>query len=235
MTLEKLIDVLQALRSRVNDQIEVEVCVYEDREDLIASVFDRLNRNGEPLTRQELRNARYSKSSFWGLLVEESSTGYFSDKLVRLDSKRMEDLEFISELYFMVLEKRLLDSNPDKLDALYDRYANADESLGAAQSEFHRISDCLSDLDISYKIKRMYGTTHLYTIFSLGWYMVKNNIEANRLGRKVNDFYNNYFSQSHKPDIESYRRGCSSRTRSESRRLERLNALLSYCGLSELS
>lgn len=51
MTLEKLIDVLQAIRSRANDQIEVEVCVYEDREDFyyekIETIEENENQNGQ--------------------------------------------------------------------------------------------------------------------------------------------------------------------------------------------
>lgn len=219
------------IRQFWNYAINVEY-LYEDRGELIASVFDRLNRNGEPLTKQELRNAKFSQSAFWKLLKDESSTGYFSDKLGRLDKNRMEDLEFISELYFMVLEKHPLDSNPDKIDSLYDKYANDIESLNNAQVEFSRITTLLGNLNISYNNKRIYGTTHLYTIFSLGWHMVTKHIDISDIDRQVNAFYREYFSRSHDHDIESYRRGCSSRTRSESRRLERLNALLSYCGLS---
>ena len=36
--------------------------LYDDNTDLISSVFDRLNRNGEPLNRQELRKARYANT-----------------------------------------------------------------------------------------------------------------------------------------------------------------------------
>ena len=49
MTLFELINELQKMRSRVNDQIEVEVCVYEDREDFyyveIESVEENENQN----------------------------------------------------------------------------------------------------------------------------------------------------------------------------------------------
>lgn len=53
MTLFELINELQKMRSRVNDQIEVEVCVYEDREDFyyveIESVKENENQNGQKI------------------------------------------------------------------------------------------------------------------------------------------------------------------------------------------
>lgn len=51
MTLFELINELQKMRSRVNDQIEVEVCVYEDREDFyyekIETIEENENQNGQ--------------------------------------------------------------------------------------------------------------------------------------------------------------------------------------------
>lgn len=53
MTLFELINELQKIRSRVNDQIEVEVCVWEDREDFyyveIESVEENENQNGQKI------------------------------------------------------------------------------------------------------------------------------------------------------------------------------------------
>ncbi len=51
MTLFELLNELQRMRSRVNDQIEVEVCVYEDREDFyyekIETIEENENQNGQ--------------------------------------------------------------------------------------------------------------------------------------------------------------------------------------------
>ena len=43
---------------------------------------------------------------------------FWNDKLSRLKSVRMEDIEFISELFFVVLENKVLDSSPKVLDTL---------------------------------------------------------------------------------------------------------------------
>lgn len=47
---------------------------------------------------------------------------FWNDKLSRLKSVRMEDIEFISELFFVVLENKVLDSSPKVLDDLYGKY-----------------------------------------------------------------------------------------------------------------
>jgi hypothetical protein len=51
MTLFELLNELQRMRSRVNDQIEVEVCIYEDREDFyyekIETIEENENQNGQ--------------------------------------------------------------------------------------------------------------------------------------------------------------------------------------------
>lgn len=64
MTLFELINELQKMRSRVNDQIEVEVCVYEDREDFyyveIESVEENENQNGQKIIGISL------KERYWG-------------------------------------------------------------------------------------------------------------------------------------------------------------------------
>ena len=54
--------------------------LYEDDLESVSSVFDRLNRNGEPLNRQELRNAKYSTTSLLKLVQKLSENKYLKDK-----------------------------------------------------------------------------------------------------------------------------------------------------------
>lgn len=64
MTLIELIEELQRLRTRVNDNIEVKVCVYETREDFyyveIESVEENENQNGQKIIGISL------KERYWG-------------------------------------------------------------------------------------------------------------------------------------------------------------------------
>jgi hypothetical protein len=73
--------------------------------DIIDDIFDRLNRNGEPLTGQELRNAKYHGRPFLELVQRLTVVPFWAARLKNVDVSRMEDQEFISELLFVVLER----------------------------------------------------------------------------------------------------------------------------------
>lgn len=206
--------------------------LYEQKEDLVASVFDRLNRNGEPLTRQELRNAKYSGSVLLSTVKELANDRFWADKLSRLKSVRMEDVEFISELFFLVLEGRILDSSQDILDELYDKYHDNSVCIDRAKIEFNNILDYISAMQIDFNIlKRLCWTTHLYSLFSLAWKLNALGIVASEKQDAIKSFYSEYFSKStiYEGSLKKYKDAASSRTRSDTQRNNRLQALLEFC------
>lgn len=212
--------------------------LYEDDLDLVSSVFDRLNRNGEPLNAQELRNAKYSTTPLLKLIKKLSEISFLKDKRERLKIERMEDEEFVSELFFLVLNKRTLDSTPTTLDEQYEKYKKETVLLEEGEKEFNNIIEFMDDLQLDYENnKRLCWTTHLYTLFSLCWYCVNNNIEVNRVKDSVKNFYNEYFykNTSYSGHLKEYKDAASSRTRSASQKNNRMNALLKYCNLEDLS
>ena len=206
--------------------------LYEQNEELVASVFDRLNRNGEPLTRQELRNAKYVNSELLKVLAELTTCDFWKQKLTRLKSVRMEDVEFISELFFVVIEEAILDSSQDTIDQMYEKYHDAHDKIQAAQREFLQIIAYINRLDINFSgLKRIYGITHLYSLFTFAWKMYKIDTDAGSTGNKINAFYSSYFSHNgdKNESLQKYKDASSSRTRSSGQRIKRLEALLSYC------
>lgn len=208
--------------------------LYEQKEELVATVFDRLNRNGEPLTRQELRNAKYSDSLLLKIIKELTREDFWNDKLSRLKSVRMEDIEFISELFFLVAEDRVLDSSQETLDFLYDKYRNDATGIAKTQKEFIAIVSTINKLNINFDAnKRLCWTTHLYSLFSLAWLLNKQEELDLNIGAKINDFYTAYFSKTtdYAGSLKAYKEASSSRTRSESQRKNRLLALAEYCGI----
>lgn len=209
--------------------------LYEDDLDLVSSVFDRLNRNGEPLNPQELRNAKYSTTPLLKLIKELSNISFLKDKRERLKIERMEDEEFVSELLFLVLNRKTLDSTPAVLDAQYERYKDDTEALGKGEKEFKKVIEFMESLELDYENnKRLCWTTHLYTLFSLCWYCVNNDIEVEKVKKSVLNFYNEYFSRNTKYTgcLKEYKDAASSRTRSSSQKNNRMNALLKYCSLN---
>ena len=208
--------------------------LYEQSEELVASVFDRLNRNGEPLTRQELRNAKYAESEILTTIKELAVDPFWTDKLSRLKSVRMEDVEFISELFFLVLEGKILDSSQDVLDGLYDKYRSKTRKIKTAKDEFKEILQCIEKLNIDFsELKRLCWTTHLYSLFSFAWKMEKMGIPVDEIREKIISFYTEYFSKNtvYTGCLKKYKDAASSRTRSESQRNNRLQALIEFCDI----
>lgn len=206
--------------------------LYEQQEELVASVFDRLNRNGEPLTSQELRNAKYSDSYLLKKIKELRDISFWDDKLSRLKSVRMEDVEFISELFFVVLENKILDSSSKILDDLYGRHQDDRDNIDKAVEKFQKVIKVLQCMNLNFESnKRLCWTTHLYTVFTFAWHLMKKNINAHEKAASVNKFYSEYFSKGNKYEgmLKEYKDASSSRTRSETQRKKRLNALLKYC------
>lgn len=208
--------------------------LYEENIDLVSSVFDRLNRNGEPLNRQELRNAKYANTSIMKYIQRLADNQYWKDKLSRLKFERMEDEEFISELLFLILDKQVLDSKPDTLDEKYDQYKDNKVALSQARVEFEKIIQFIEELSLNYdNYKRVFWTSHLYTLFSVAWYCVEHKILSDQIKYKIDDFYTKYFSKNicYEGYLKEYKDACSSRTKSAIQRNKRMEAVLKYCDI----
>jgi len=130
----------QALKQTFwNYQITVEMIdVIEGS--IVNEVFDRLNRNARKLTSQELRHAKFE-----GWLITEVETESTREKWRALGvvtaarAKRMADSQFISELMFVILERRVLGFDQEGLDELYAKYDEpSDTAPELNQDDFQR-------------------------------------------------------------------------------------------------
>lgn len=210
--------------------------LYENDLDSVSSVFDRLNRNGEPLNSQELRNAKYSATPLLKLIQRLSKTGYLKDKFERLKIERMEDEEFVSELLFLVLDEHVLDSTSSTLDEKYEQYKNEELLLAEGEKKFYKVIEFMNRLQLDYENnKRLCWTTHLYTLFSVCWYCLNNNIQVEEIKDSISSFYKEYFSKNiqYKDYLKEYKDAASSRTRSASQKNNRMNAILKYCNIDK--
>ena len=86
-------------------------------------VFYRLNKNAKTLTPQELRHAMYDG---WFInFVEKDVQDPFWERL-RISTvskaRRMKDVEYVSILLLVILEKKIVGYPQTSLDALYDKY-----------------------------------------------------------------------------------------------------------------
>ncbi len=87
------------------------------------TVFDRLNRNSKTLSHQELRHARYDG---WLINRAEQEAEHPLWKAIKISStakaRRMKDVEFISILMLVILERKIVGFPQSALDTLYAKY-----------------------------------------------------------------------------------------------------------------
>ncbi|MBP5402245.1 MAG: DUF262 domain-containing protein [Treponema sp.] len=201
--------------------------IYETNYDLVANLFDRLNRNGAPLNKQELRNAKYGKTELLNLIKFLANDAYWQDKLKK--TTRMQNIEFISEIFFTALAGQVMATTNADLDKLYEKYKDQ-KDFNELKKSFDDVMKCLTKLPIDFnKYKRLCSPTHLYTLFSLAQVISRNGEKINI--ENINNFYEEYFYQydEKKDYLYKYFTASSNGTHSLKCRQIRLEALINYC------
>lgn len=78
-----------------------------------------------PLNSQELRNSQFKDSYLLKILKKLAKIPYWENLLSKLVGKnRMQDIDFISELFFTLAVGDALDSSPVEIDNLYRDWAD---------------------------------------------------------------------------------------------------------------
>lgn len=211
-------------------QMPIEYIDTED-EKIIDSIFDRLNRNGERLNGQELRNAKYHNTDFYKSIVDLSQIGFWQSILNHVDKKRMEDKEFISELIFTILENQVFGATQDIIDELYDKYCNQDnDDYNFAFVQFCNVTKYLESMDIKFKDYKANGVSHLYGFFNYALHCYNKNISTEHASSVLEKFLdslwdrNNHLNEALRVE---YRKTMSSSTKSKFQRNRRIEVLIS--------
>lgn len=208
---------------------------YVDADDdkVIDSIFDRLNRNGEPLNGQELRHSQYYDSPLLSLCYELTKIEFWSDRLKVTDKQRMEDVEFISELALTVIENSEFTSTNSVLDELYAKYARStDINWDDLRNTFINATKFIENLGIDFQASKVSGVSHLYGIWCFSLFCVKGNISPATVSSQLIEFLQ--AAKDRDTEISAareYKASMSSRTKDKSNRIRRKNAMLSFCGL----
>lgn len=208
---------------------------YIDSDDpvVIDRIFDRLNRNGEALTGQELRHANYYDSPFLKLCYKLSKYQFWSDRLLTTDKARMEDVEFISELVFVLLEKSELNATSKELDDYYDKYAHAEDvDWVKLEEEFKTLTNFMIALELDYEALRISGVSHLYGLWCFALVCVQKSIEPKIIAPKLAEFFELARKRDYSnPASMNYKQSMSNRTKFKGQRSNRKKALMAYCGV----
>lgn len=206
---------------------------YVETDDLsvVNHIFDRLNRNGEPLTNQELRKARFGSTKFYSLISEISEDNAFDKITSRLKSNRLENHEFISELLFLVAEDRVFAGDkPLEIDELYRVYSELnDVDLEASKNTFLEVVNVFSLFNLNFEDGRFFGVSHIFGLWGLAWLLWKNGTTIANIDEKLSQFYELYkLKNDSDVDVEEYRSTMNAGTKAAARRDRRITALLNY-------
>jgi uncharacterized protein with ParB-like and HNH nuclease domain len=200
--------------------------------DVIDDIFDRLNRNGEPLTGQELRNAKYHDSDLIKLVQGLAETPFWNERLKHVDLARMENYEFVSELLFVLLENGPLEALPSIIDELYEKYSQPGFDWAKVEQSFHKTTEFLEELKLDYEQFKIKGVSHLYGLWCFAWYCMANSVPPKNVEKKLKALFEELRSGQIKNSmVKEYKRTMGSRTKSKSQRVGRLEALRAYCAV----
>jgi hypothetical protein len=199
-------------------------------------VFDRLNRNGMPLSSQELRNAQFHNTAFAALIRELATTEFWRELLEPIaDKNRFEHEEFIADLCFLILKGEVSNSEAQGFDY---QYRQAVDQTDAAATEtyriiFQQVTEWLKGLHLDVDKLGIRGTSHLYGLWSLACYVYFNNIklDSGATSEKLSNFLGSTRSAAVDGPAKTYFISTNSRTRSRAQRKRRLDALCEIVGI----
>lgn len=205
------------------------IFIETEDEALVKNVFDRLNRNGEPLVPQELRHAKYGETKFYKDIKRLADNCCWTDIFNNiLEVERMENHEFVSELMFIVINKKIGDYTKATLDSLYEQCEKS--YIDEYASETVAISDFIQKMNLDYDKLKIKKVGHLYGIWAIAYLANQQDIDAADLGSALNKFYESYLKdKNYNEYTKDYKASMSAGTKGRSSRMKRVNALVNYC------
>ena len=139
----------------------------------IRSTFERINRNSRRLTPQEMRHAKYD-GWFIDFVEREAAREEWSKFGVATTARtrRMMDVQFISELLAVIIKRQIFGFDQDMLDDLYAEYDDISELATFVEDDFveevDRVKSIISRiLDDAPELKSaLRAQSNFYTLWS---------------------------------------------------------------------
>jgi len=146
----------------------------------VNNIFDRVNRNAKNLKPQELRHARFT--GWFISFVEKEAEKEFWEKVkisTKARIKRMDNIQFISELLLIILENEIVGFNQYYLDEKTAKYDDIDEAESVIdedefRSKLQNIKDYILSMENTNNCITTYTTGHaafhsLWALLSLNY------------------------------------------------------------------
>lgn len=205
------------------------IFIETDDENVIKSVFDRLNRNGEPLVPQELRHAKYGETKFYNDIKEVEKQFCWRNIFNEiLEVERMENYEFLSELMFVIVNKKVGEYTKVTLDNLYEQCEK--DFPDKYKRQVIDVSDYIKNMNLDYDNLKLMKVGHLYAIWVVAYLAYREKIKVEQLSSALKEFYQNYLlNKNYDQYTIAYNASMSAGTKGRSSRMKRINALINYC------
>lgn len=206
--------------------------VYTKDDNTVEKIFDRLNRSGEKLNGQELRNAKYYDSKLIRLAYKFSQMEFWKTELLITNKNRMEDIELVSEFIFLILEGGELASSPKVLDELYAKYANSvDVDWADLELQMSNVSSFFAAMKVNFSDYNVSGVSHLYGLWAFSYYCVSKEINTKQVKNRLHDFYQEYMDSDFEEEdsLLAYKSSMMNATKGKGQRKKRRKALVEYC------
>ncbi len=196
---------------------------------IIDNIFDRLNRNGEPLNGQELRKSQYYNSPFLKKVEEFCNIEFWKTRLENVDLLRMEDTEFISEAVFVILEGEPQHANQQTLDQMYEKYGGDQQSFESLHNQFLETSKFMEELELEYSNFKITGVSHLYGIWCFCHYCVQQDLSSIEVAPVIKSFFTQLRENAEMNEhTKLYKESMTSRTKDKTQRSRRLRSMIDF-------
>jgi hypothetical protein len=206
--------------------------VYTKDNNTVEKIFDRLNRSGEKLNGQELRNAKFYNSKLVNLAYKFAQMDFWKNELLITNKNRMEDIELVSEFIFLIVEGGELASSPKVLDELYAKYAiSEDVDWADVEFQMNNVSRFFAAMKVNLSDYNVSGVSHLYGLWAFSYYCVSKEIKPEIVKNKLHEFYQEYMKSDFVEDdsLTIYKSSMMNATKGKGQRKKRRNALKEYC------
>jgi Protein of unknown function DUF262 len=131
----------------------------------LREAFNRLNRNVDRLTAQELRHAQFP-GLFLDRMEALSEDPFWADRRIASPAniRRMRDVEFVSELFLLTMHG-VLDGKSEILDAYYAAYAEEIPDEDEHRATYDAILTYLKRLPLDWRETRWANMGDLYSLW----------------------------------------------------------------------
>ena len=130
-------DLERGTRERFWNYVLIVEMLPDTGDAVLKNTFERINRNSRKLTEQEMRHARYDG---WLITLAEAEAEKQEWKdfgvVTMARAKRMADVQFISELLYVLLKRKIAGFDQDQLNEFYAEYEDTSEIADLVEDDF---------------------------------------------------------------------------------------------------